>query len=254
MTIETLPTNSESIPTNTESTSTDSQSTPTDSQSTPTTRKKRTLAEQNLRIANLISDAGILIQTLEADPQLTGLLREKGIDQNEMMVGTDCHAAAQDGFNQRQSTMAEEDAGFVRADRLFAHSQGGFIGFRTLSRLRFPTHADRIALALNGKLPEDRQQCITLMRASYTEALLPRYQQQLTKLGYSAPILTQLLAELDTLEAAIAAANRASGAAQGATRDRNEAVKALQEWMRMVKGTARVALRERPDLLRKLGM
>jgi hypothetical protein len=93
---------------------------------------------------------------------------------------------------------------------------------------------------------------ITLARASYQAAQAEPYASILATYGYPAATITAALAGLDAYSKADTDQNAAIGDATKATADRNAAVKALNVYMKQLRGIAKVALRKRPDLLKKL--
>jgi hypothetical protein len=76
----------------------------------------------------------------------------------------------------------------------------------------------------------------------------------LTKLGYPAERLARERADVAALEAADVAHNQRRAAAKARTAEQRRARAALQQWLTRFGGIVAPALRDRPDLLLKLGV
>ena len=128
-----------------------------------------------------------------------------------------------------------------------------YLDFReTVRSITVFTAADRQALKVNGPLPSDRQKMITLARSSYEAAGQEPYAATLTTYGFPPETLAAAAAALDAYSQADTAQNNAIGSATRTTADRNAAVKELDVYMKQLRGIAKVTLRRRPDLLKKL--
>ncbi len=86
--------------------------------------------------------------------------------------------------------------------------------------------------------------------ASHTEAIAAR----LADFGYTQQKLSDERSKIAEMSAAVAAHESASGAAQQATFEQNRAMEALGSWMSTFVKVAKVALREEPQLLERLGI
>jgi hypothetical protein len=93
---------------------------------------------------------------------------------------------------------------------------------------------------------------LTEARASYQAAQAEPYASRLATYGYPATVITSALTALDAYAAADVNQNSAIGDATKATTDRNTAVADLDTYMKQLRRLAKVALRKRPDLLKKL--
>ncbi len=103
-------------------------------------------------------------------------------------------------------------------------------------------------------MPDDTSRFITVADAGYTAAGKDPYKTKLTKRGYPATRLATLRAQLDDLTGFGGEQDEAEGDAIDDTGARDTAYKALKEYMKELKGTARGALRGKHGLLAKLGL
>jgi hypothetical protein len=219
----------------------------------PTPKPVKRNAEQDQIIADKITAAAQYLDTVEGDPEISAVLVTRGYDTAKLKEGRTLHAAAQSAFTQRQLTMAAQGQATAGLSGNAATAREMVVDFReTVRSITAFTAADRVALKVNGTLPTDKQKFITLARASYEAAQQPPYAATLATYGFPAATITAALAALDAYSKADTDQNTAIGAATKATADRNAAVKALDAYMKQLRGIAKVALRKRPDLFKKL--
>ena len=215
-------------------------------------KKRATPAEQDQLIADEIAEAGTLIATVTAEPEILAALAVYGTDTQELAVGEGLQATAQDRFTDRQAALANDNAKSALAIQETATVRTAYADFREVCRARITDPNLRQALSLNGSIPQDRQKMMTQARAAYGEAAKPVHQPALAKIGFGPSVLAARLAGVDGLDTALAAARDAAGAARGATVARNQAAKELRQWVTSLRRIARRALRTRPELAAKL--
>jgi len=109
-------------------------------------------------------------------------------------------------------------------------------------------------ISLGDKIPQDAQKFITAACASYTAALQEPYAATLATYGFPAATIQSAQAALDAMSQADQVQAAALGAATQATANRDAAVKDLNAWVKQFSKIAGVALKGRPDLLKKLGL
>jgi hypothetical protein len=219
----------------------------------PEPDKKRKISEQDQRMQNDITEASVMIGNLEADLEIKTKLATVTINEEEIDRGKAAQLAAQDSFTERQNALGAEQTAYTALQTLWPTVIKEAGDFREIARARIPEIGLRKALGLVGNFPQDRQRVLTLLRATYTEAQKPEY-QDIFGSAFSIIFLTERLERLQAAEDAIVEARNATNTAKRATEQRNEAVKSLKLWTSMVKKIARRALRDRPDLLGKLGV
>jgi hypothetical protein len=210
-------------------------------------------ADQDQKIANRITAAAQYLDTIEGNPEISTLLSTRGYDAAKLAEGHTLQRAAQSTFTQRQLTLAAQGQATAGISGTSATAREMYVDFReTVRSITAFTAADRTALKVNGSIPADKQKMITLARSSYEAAALPPYAATLATYGFPAATLAAAQAALDAYSKADTDQNTASGDATRATAARNAAVKELDAYMKQLKGLAKVALRQRPDLLKKL--
>lgn len=219
----------------------------------PTPKPVKRNAEQDQRIANQIAADGQYLETVRTDPEISVMLAQRGYTALKLADGDALQVAAQAAFTQRQTAMAGQGHASAGLSGRTAEVREMYKDFRdTVRAISDFTAADRLALKVNGTIPADRQKMITAARASFQAAQAPTYAATLALYGYSSEVIGKALEQIDAYAAADVGQNSAIGDATRATADRNAAYTALQTYMKQLRRIANVALRQRPDLLKKL--
>jgi hypothetical protein len=209
-------------------------------------------AEQDQAIADSITAARQLIETARTDPEIAPLLAARGYDAAKLADGLKLQETAQAAFTARQQAIAAQKQATAALTGASLTARQTYTDFRETARALFTAVADRVALGLKGNAPDDTQKFITLAQASYTTARTEPYRSALAAYGYTTETIAQALATLDALIIADETQNIAIGAAHQATLDRNTAHKTLLAWLAQFKRIAKVTLRTKPALAKKL--
>jgi hypothetical protein len=209
-------------------------------------------ADQDQDIANFISAAVVKIETVRLDPEIGPQLATRGYNDTGLGEGITLQQAAQAAYTARQTAMSAKTQAVSALNQAAAAARATYADFRETARGIFPAASDRIALGLNGSVLKDQQKFITQARASYQAAQNEPYAARLAIYGFPREALVAALATLDALSTADALQNTVLGEASKATADRDAAYAALDAWVRQFNHIAKVALRNRPDLLKKL--
>ena len=206
---------------------------------------------QDVRSAQDIARAQQIIAAVQNDTDLIALVAARGVDLEFIRQGTTLQANAQQLYNARQNAMSDARAAAVAYTDAADRARLALNDFRRTARTLFDDPPAQIALGLEGKYPNDLEQLLSTARSIYTAALSdPRLAAELARMGYSSVTLQK---ELDTLDAVIelrAERDRKQNAAVQATRDRDEALEALNAWLRRLRVLVRITARERPELAR----
>ena len=216
--------------------------------------QKRNNADQNQKITADIAFASSFCTALESDPEIPSLLQPRLQVGQELAEGKRLTQNLRLAYTQRQQCMGREDDALTEVKRLHVQVKTDFADFREVCRSRIATAGGRTALGLDSPVAQDRGKLGTQAHATYTAAKDPTLQGILSTCGYATPILEGLLSDSAELETAQVRSQQAQGAAERATTERNQAHQDLTEWLLNTKRIIRRTLRERPDLLHKLGM
>lgn len=222
-------------------------------QAVPTPKPVKRKADQDQKIANQITADGQYLETVKTDPEISTLLAARGYVPAKLAEGFTLQQGAQAAFTHRQTMLAAQGHATAGLSGSIATAREMYLDFReTVRSVTAFTASDRKALNVNGTAPDDKQKLITAARTSYHAAQAEPYAATLATFGYPATVIDAALAALDVYSTADTDQNSAIGNATKATADRNAAVKALNVYMKQLRGIATIALRKRPELLQKL--
>ena len=223
------------------------------------TKPKREFAQpranQSREMAERLVQLRTNITNVQADEELAAVLAARGMDAVQLARGLELQAAAATAYDLRQQAMGAQQAATGAFEMANSQAETEYAEYRTMARLALKAPAARVALGLNGDIPQDTEQFMSHARASYTAALEnAEYLDALSVYNYSVERVRGLLTQIEMLYAPLAAANQAKSEALRATQVRNEAFAAMDDWYVRFKTIARFAMRGRPDLKARLGL
>ena len=222
---------------------------------TQPTPARRPRADQDQAMANRVTVHLETLTLARDDAEIAALLSPRGYAASKLEEGFGKQRAAQSSITARQQAIGAQKDATAKLATADDRARKAYADFRETARSVFQDDATRAALGLNGKISPDTQKFITATRASYDAALANASQLAgLAPYGYAQTAIEAARATLDALIAANNAQDSAIAAATRATQQRDAAVSALDAWLRQFRGIAKVALRARPDLQKKLGV
>ena len=203
------------------------------------------LAKANVAISNALSDA-----------QIGKLLGEYGYQTQKLSEGKGLLEAADLAVKKQVAAhgdQKEATARFLSAEKT---SKTAYQNLAQVARAAFARDKAKLAvLGLNAAMPKALPLFLTMATALFDNAShTAEIAETLKGYGYSADKLAKERAKIVELSAADQAQESAKGAAQQATFEQNRAMEALDYWMGGFVKIAKVALREQPQLLEKLGI
>ncbi len=203
-----------------------------------------------LTIAEKLNVAQLAINNSLADAEIQALVSGFGYSSEALSGGRELYERAQAAVNtqklaagaQQDATQAVQEAQKVAAD-----------AYQALAKVaRAVCEPSQLtALGLSGKTPRDTA---GFLAAAYTLFDNAVSLGALSGFGYTAEKLAAERGKITAYDEANQRQEAAKGAAQQATREQEAALQALNEWVAQYLKIAKVALREKPQLLEKLGI
>ncbi|MFP4345336.1 MAG: hypothetical protein ACLFU8_11635 [Anaerolineales bacterium] len=211
-------------------------------------------SERDLAMARRVIAARQILDRVQGNEELAGLLAEEGYDSATILEGLALQESAQIAINARQEALARvyisDEA--LEEDRERAVSR--FKHFRARVTESFQDREAREDLGVFAEIPGDARTFYAVAHAAYENALRPEYQDALAAHGYPGESLRDELEIVEAYATAEESHEMAIQALQQADADRNAAVAALDRWMERFKKLAKVALRDRLDLQERLDL
>lgn len=207
-------------------------------------------------IEDRLTVAQVAIDNALGDATLQQYLAAYGYDTERMQAGKQLYERALSLCHRQQAAYGEQYAATDALNAARAEANDVYMRHLRVARIAFKEDDDaQQQLALAGRRERALAGWIVQVRQFYTNALGDEeVRAALGQFGITSDALEAGLALVDGVAAAKARQQRRKGDALDATEARNEALRALDEWMRDFTAIARVALEEEPQLLEMLGI
>lgn len=201
-------------------------------------------------IADQLNAAQLAIKNSQADEEIQGLVSGFGYDARSLEVGCGLYERAQAAV-QAQKLAASTQQGATLL--LLEAKKTATDAYQALAKVARATcdSSQLTALGLSGKMPADTA---GFLAAGYTLFDNAARLERLSSFGYTTERLTAERGKITAYDLTNQKQEATKGAAQQATREQEAALRALNEWVAQYLKIAKVALREKPELLEKLGI
>lgn len=190
------------------------------------------------------------------DPELQSRAATVGYDADALQHGWDLYTDARQKHDQQKVEYGEQYFASQAEQKLTEAFHTIYIRHVKLARLAFGKDAAALrTLGLLGKRSKSLHGLMDQGYQFYNNILANNeLQSGIAKFGVSADDLTAAKAQLDALKDAATTQQKEMAEAQEATRLRDEAVDAIDEWYSTYKQAMRIACEDAPQLLEKLGV
>lgn len=204
----------------------------------------------------LLTHAQVAITNTLTDPILQGALTTFGYDAERLQEGNQLRENLRTLYQQQSGAYGDL---FAAKDELAAtqkHAHATYMDYVIVARIAFRRDRGTLQkLALTGSRKQSRAGWLAQAQQFYSNALAnPTILEKLAKYGITVAVLEAGKSQVDEVASHNVDQKQYKGDAQGATKLRADAMAALEEWMRDFLRVARVALRDRPQFLPKLGL
>jgi hypothetical protein len=215
---------------------------------------KKPRSSQDQAKANLISTRYTSLIAIQGQLEATRRLAPRGYDTLGLAEGITICTLCQEKFNARQLAMEARDGLGRRYRRTNQDVHDFYAEFARIASKAFKDNPEaRAAVVIPARELRDQERFLTNVTVAYTAALTrSTYLAILSKRGYTQEVLQAALTSLQNVRQLSADFANEQGNAILATRQRDEAIKALNVWWREFNATAQVAFKDRPDLLKLL--
>ncbi len=201
-------------------------------------------------IAGQLNAAQLAINNSLADEEIQALVSGFGYSSGGLQAGCELVERAQAAIQaQKLAAGAQQDATRAVVDAKTTAADA----YQALAKVaRATCNASQLtALGLSGKMPADTAGFLAAAYTLFDNALTLG---SLSDFGYTTEKLTAERGKIVAYDQLNQRQEAAKGAAQQATREQEAALQALNEWTAQYLKIAKVALREKPQLLEKLGV
>jgi hypothetical protein len=202
-------------------------------------------------IDDQLDTAQVAIDNSLADPEITALVGGYGYSAEKLAEGQALVDAAQAAVNAQGAAAGRQKSATATFNDAQTQAFDAFQALATVARAAVSDPGQLKVLGLEGPMPRKTGAFRNVASQLFENAAsIPA----LTQFGYDA---ARIAAEAAKLAAYVTANDQqeiAKGAAKQATTDQDAALTALNKWTAQYLKIAQVALRVKPDLLKKLGI
>ena len=219
--------------------------------------KKRTRRSyRQLTVAERLDMANTAITNARANPEIHTRMASFGYGLGELTAGQELQADAQEKEDQQKMRYGDLSVASAAHKEKRAELHERAQRDRTLGRIALKDESELFdSMKLSGPLDLSRVGMVADVDQMYKAMQgRPECHAKLARRGLTAAAIQEGLELVAGVREARRAMENADGAAQEATRVRDEALKALDSWMSDFIAIVRIALAEVPQLLEALGI
>lgn len=213
---------------------------------TPKKKTKFYLTDQEL-----LQKFGILFENIKTQQELKTELAEYGYDDTEVAKGKTLYDKAFAEYQKNIKETQEETSAYHSFSQKLEELTSIYATDRKKARIIFKDQNDTLTnLRLKGRTAVSISTIMDNIRVFYsTLQQNSELLQSLNRLKINENHITTLLQKLAEVEKAYADYTKEKGESQQATKNKNEAIKELEKWVREFYAVAKIALEDKPQLL-----
>lgn len=213
-------------------------------------------AKAKRSIADQLNAAQVAVNNTLSDAEIQGLVAQYGFDATRIQQGEALHEAAVAAVDAQTAAHGMQRDATAGAEAAKREAWDACQALTQVARAAFARNREQLAvLGLGGRAPRTTAAFLTAAYTLFDNALrVEPVAAVLAQYGYDATRLQSERARVEGYDRANQAQEAAKGAAQQSTRDQAAALTALNDWVAQYLRVAKVALRNRKELLEKLGV
>jgi hypothetical protein len=198
-----------------------------------------------------LESAQLAINNSLSDPEIMALVGGYGYSAEKLAEGKALFDAAQAAVNAQGMAAGQQKSATAAFNDAQTQAFDAFQALATVARAAVTDSGQLKVLGLEGPMPRKT--------GAFSKAASQLFENAasiptLTQFGYDAARIAAEAAKLSAYVTANDQQEAAKGAAKQATTDQDAALNALNKWAAQYIKIAKVALRAKPDLLKKLGV
>lgn len=206
----------------------------------------------NDSIAGRLNAAQMAISNSLADAEIQSLVAGYGYSSDKLNAGQSLYYSALAAVTAQKAAAGAQKQSTQEMDAAEVSARDAFLSLSKVARAIFKNDKARLtALGLTGKAPDNTAEFLAAASALFDNAAGA---PTLAEYGYELVRLESEKAKIAAFNLANQRQQAAKGAAQQATREQEAAMTSLDAWRAQYVKIARVALREKRQLLEKIGV
>ncbi len=211
------------------------------------TRSKSSISEQ-------LNAAQVAVTNTLADAEIQGLVTQFGYPPEKLTEGKVLYDAALSAVNAQIAAAGSQFQATSNLRIAETIARDAYQALAKVARAVFVNDNARLAqLGLSGSMPKSTAGFISAAYAIFDNANnVPEIKSALESFGYTEEKLASERQKISAYDSANQTQESWKGAAQQATRDQDTALKAMNAWLAQYIKIAKVALRDKKQLLEKI--
>ena len=214
------------------------------------------MARPKSSISEQLNAAQVAVTNTLADAEIQGLVTQYGYTPERMNEGKALYDSALSTVN---AQIAAAGSQFQATSNLKSAEASAFDAYQALAKVAravFINDPARLAqLGLSGSMPRSTASFLGAAYAVFDNAVnVQEIKSALESFGYTEEKIASERQKITAYDSANQRQESLKGAAQQATRDQDTALKAMNAWLAQYIKIAKVALRDKKQLLEKIGV
>ncbi len=207
-------------------------------------------------ISEQLNASQVAITNTLADAEIQGLVTQYGYPPEKLNEGKALYDAALSAVNAQIAAAGSQFQATSNLKTAEATARDAYQALAKVARAVFINDSARLAqLGLSGSMPRTIAAFISSAYTVFDNAVnVPEIKSALESFGYTEEKLGQERLKINAYDAANQQQESLKGAAQQATRDQDTAIKAMNSWLAQYIKIAKVALRDKKQLIEKIGV
>ncbi len=207
-------------------------------------------------ISEQLNSAQVAVTNTLADAEIQGLVTQFGYTPEKLNEGKTLYDAALSTVNAQIAAAGSQFQGTSNLRTAETAARDAYQSLAKVARAVFVKDSARLSqLGLSGSMPKSTAGFISAAYTIFDNANnVPEIKSALASFGYSDEKLASERQKITAYDSANQVQESLKGAAQQATRDQDTAIKTMNAWLAQYIKIAKVALRDKKQLLEKIGV
>jgi hypothetical protein len=207
-------------------------------------------------IGELLEHYGMILTNVNASPEIQNALAAYNYTDEEIAEGKNILESVREADARNLKEYGEQYAATEKVEKEFKEAAGPYVESLDVARITFKKDSEaKKALVLKGKRSLKLANWVRDADIFYRNLLnTPKYLEKMAKFNRTRELLEAQYKEVADVSAALSQQKKESAEAVASTEVRDAKLEVLADWMGDFTGIAKVALKSKPEELKKLGL
>lgn len=202
-----------------------------------------------------MNQARLAINNTLDDPEIQERVKQYGYTPEKMFEGKKLYDDAYEQVNEQVLAVGTQKGATTKVDVLKKQAIDTYQSLAQVCNAIFVKDKSKMAmLGLTGEMPKRTPAFLQAAYSLFDNAQKPEIQADLAKVGFDISRLQKEREVIVALDQAIQKREQTKGEKQQSTREKWAKVICMDDWVKQYLKIAKVALKDKPELLEKLGV